>query len=124
MPSYPFGCNTCDKPFIIHLSYQDYGESNVSCPHCDSQDVERRLARVRYARSEESRLNALADPASLAGIEDDPKAMGKMMRQMSTEMGEDMGSEFNEVVSRLEKGDSPGVIEKDMPDLGSASDDD
>jgi len=30
-----------------------------------------------------------------------------------------MGAEFNEVVSRLEKGESPEAIEHAMPDLGS-----
>jgi len=34
-------------------------------------------------------------------------------------MGEDMGEEFNEVVDRLEKGESPESIEGSMPDLGS-----
>ena len=40
------------------------------------------------------------------------------MRQMSQEMGEDLGDEFNEVVGRLEKGESPESIEKSMPELG------
>jgi hypothetical protein len=42
-----------------------------------------------------------------------------MMRQMSRELGEDMGPEFDEVVDRLEKGQSPEDIEHDLPDLGS-----
>ena len=41
------------------------------------------------------------------------------MRRMSRELGEDMGPEFDEVVDRLEKGQSPEEIEKDLPDLGS-----
>ena len=77
-----------------------------------------KIGRIRIAKSDESRLESMADPAALAGIEDDPRAMGKMMRQMSSQMGEDMGPEFNEVVSRLERGDSPDTIEKDIPDLG------
>ena len=60
-----------------------------------------------------------SDPASLAGIEDDPKALGRMMRKMSSEMGEDMGPEFDEVVNRLEKGQSPEEIEEALPDLGN-----
>ena len=68
-------------------------------------------------------MDALADPAALAGLEDDPKAMGKMMRQMSNEFGDEMGdsgsdAEFNEVVDRLESGQSPEQIEKDLPALG------
>jgi Flp pilus assembly protein TadB len=44
--------------------------------------------------------------------------MAKMMRQMSSEMGEELGPEFDEVVDRLEAGQSPEDIEKDLPDLG------
>jgi hypothetical protein len=40
-----------------------------------------------------------------------------MMRKMGTEMGEEMPPEFGEVVDRLEKGQSPEDIEKELPDL-------
>ena len=47
----------------------------------------------------------MADDA-LAGLdEDDPRSIGKFMRKMGNELGEDMGDEFNEVVGRLEKGE-------------------
>jgi hypothetical protein len=59
------------------------------------------------------------DDESLAGMEDDPRAMGRFMREMSQEMGEDLGDEFEEVAGRLEKGESPESIEASMPDLGS-----
>jgi Flp pilus assembly protein TadB len=39
------------------------------------------------------------------------------MRQMSSEMGEDLGDEFHEVVDRLEKGQAPEEIEKAIPNL-------
>ncbi len=40
-----------------------------------------------------------------------------MMRKMGNEMGEDVGPEFDEVVDRLEAGQSPEDIEKAIPDL-------
>jgi hypothetical protein len=40
-----------------------------------------------------------------------------MMRKMSNEMGEEVGPEFDEVVDRLESGQSPEDIEKAIPDL-------
>jgi hypothetical protein len=73
------------------------------------------------AKSEESRMESLSgdfsDPSALAGLENDPQSMGRMMRKMGNEMGEDIPPEFNEVVDRLEKGQKPEDIEKDMPDL-------
>jgi hypothetical protein len=74
------------------------------------------------AKSEESRMDDLSsdfsDPSALAGLENDPRAMGRMMRKMGKEMGEEIPPEFNEVVDRLEKGQSPEDIEKEIPDLG------
>jgi hypothetical protein len=58
------------------------------------------------------------DESTLAGLdEEDPRALGRFMREMSQEMGEDLGEEFGEVVDRLEKGQSPEEIEESMPEL-------
>lgn len=59
------------------------------------------------------------DLGNLEGLEDDPKALGRMMRKMGNEMGEDLPPEFDDVVGRLESGQSPEDIERDMPELGS-----
>jgi putative FmdB family regulatory protein len=122
MPIYQYRCLNCKKRFDIFLSYKDYGLKSVLCPHCASDQVQRRIGRIRIAKSEENRLDSLTDPSGLEGIENDPRALGKMMRKMSNEMGEDVGPEFNEVVDRLEAGQSPEDIEKAIPDLeGGAS---
>ena len=123
MPSYEYRCLNCRRRFEIFLSYQEYGARKAACPHCQSENVQRRIGRIRVAKSEESRLENMADPSSLAGLEDDPRALGRMMRQMSGELGEDVGPEFNEVVSRLEAGQSPDQIEQDLPDLGAGAED-
>ena len=118
MPNYPYRCLDCKKRFERFMTFSEYGVIQVHCPHCNSQNVQRRITRVRFARSEESRLDDLSDMDNLEGLEDDPRALGKMMRKMSNEMGEDVGPEFDEVVNRLEAGQSPEEIEASMPDLG------
>jgi hypothetical protein len=85
------------------------------------------MSRVAVVRSEESRLDDLSDPSVLDGLdEDDPKSMARWMRKMGSEMGEEMPSEFDEVIGRLESGQTPEQIEEAMPDLaggmGAASD--
>jgi hypothetical protein len=94
----------------------------IECKHCGSENVIRRIGRVRVAKSEDSRMEAISDPGALEGLEDDPKALGRMMRKMSHEMGEDLGPEFTEVVDRLESGQNPEEIEKALPDLGGEAD--
>lgn len=123
MPSYPYRCLDCQKRFEIFLSYSEYGAQKVTCPHCQSANIQRRIGRIRIARSDESRMANMSDLDSFEGMEDDPRAMGKMMRQMSKEMGEDLGPEFHEVVGRLEAGQSPEEIESAIPDLAGSNDD-
>jgi putative FmdB family regulatory protein len=119
MPSYEYRCTNCKQRFEVYLSYDEYGKQKVHCINCNSLDVQRTIGRIRIAHSEESRLENMADPANLAGLEDDPKALARMMRQMGSEMGEDLGPEYDEVLDRLESGQSPEEIESSMPDLDS-----
>lgn len=123
MPTYDYICLDCQKSFELFLTYAEYDRRPVTCPACSSKKVRRRLGRVRVAKSEDSRMESLAgdfsDPSALAGLENDPQAMGRMMRKMGQEMGEQMPEGFDEVVGRLEKGQSPEQIEKDLPDLES-----
>ena len=121
MPFYPYRCLDCKKRFEVFLSYSEYETSLVSCLHCGSQNIQRRISRVRIAKSEESRLEGLADVDHFDGLEEDPRSLGKMMRKMSNEMGEEMGPEFNEVIDRLEAGQSPEDIEAAIPDLGAGA---
>ena len=123
MPTYPYRCVDCRKRFEIFMTYREYGSRLIVCPHCSSQNVQRRIGRIRIARSEENRMENMADPSSLDGPEDDPRALGRMMRQMSHEMGADIGPEFDEVIDRLEAGQSPEEIESAIPDLGGDTDD-
>jgi putative FmdB family regulatory protein len=117
MPIYQYRCLNCKNRFEVYLTYQEYGAKVIQCPHCTSDQVQRRIGRIRIAKSEESRLDALTDTTNLEGLENDPRALGKMMRKMGNEMGEEVGPEFNEVVDRLESGQSPEDIEKAIPDL-------
>jgi putative FmdB family regulatory protein len=120
MPSYDYICLNCRKRFEVFMSYSEYGKRPVQCPHCHSEHVRRRIGRIRVLRSEESRLEALEDLAdvnALEGLEEDPRTLGRMMRKMGEELGEELPPEFDEVVDRLEAGQSPEEIEAALPEL-------
>ncbi len=122
MPTYDFICNNCNQRFDVSMTFSEYGKKTVVCAHCNSKDVRRRMTRVRIAKSEDSRMEGMADDFSgFEGLEDDPKAMGQTMRKMGKQMGEEMPPEFDEVVDRLEAGQSPEEIESALPDLGNNS---
>jgi putative FmdB family regulatory protein len=118
MPTYDYVCQDCRKRFDMFLSYQEYGVKPVACPHCGSANARRRVPRVRVLKSDEQRLEAMSDPTKLGMLDDDPVALGRMMRQMGSEIGEDLPPEFDEVVDRLEAGQSAEDIESALPDMG------
>jgi len=122
MPSYDFVCLNCGQRFDVFLSYSQYGSTKVTCVHCASRNVRRRMTRVRVAKSEDTRMEGMADESALEGLENDPQALGRMMKKMGKEMGEDLPPEYDDMVDRLEAGQSPEEIEKAMPDLGADAD--
>lgn len=124
MPTYDFICNNCEKRFDVFLTFSEYGKNPVQCSFCQSGNVRRRMTKVRIAKSEESRMDSIAgDLSGFEGLEEDPKALGKMMRKMGREMGEELPAEFDDVVDRLESGQSPEEIESALPDLGAGGGD-
>jgi hypothetical protein len=48
--------------------------------------------------------------------ENDPRAMGRMMRRMAELTGEKLGGEMEEVVRKLEEGADPDKLEEEMGD--------
>jgi len=102
------------------MTFSEYGNKKVFCSHCNSEDVRRRMTKVRIAKSEESRMESMAQKfAGFESLEEDPKELGSMMRKMGSEVGEELPAEFDEVVDRLESGQSPDEIESALPDLGN-----
>lgn len=122
MPYYDYRCKNCHKCFSIFLSYEEYGVKPVRCTFCKSNEVVRMINRVRFTRSLDSRLDSMSYDEDLEGLENDPKALGRVMREMSRETGENLGAEFDEVVNRLEKGEDPDQIASSIPDLSSDED--
>ncbi|MFH1446536.1 MAG: zinc ribbon domain-containing protein [Chloroflexota bacterium] len=117
MPNYDFICRSCIKHFEIFISYADYENQRVLCPFCGSYDTVRHISCVKIGHSEESRIDSLLDPEQITRLENDPQALGRMMRNMSRDVGEDLGPEFNDVINRLEKGQKPEDIERDLRSL-------
>jgi hypothetical protein len=82
------------------------------------------VSRVAILKAEGSRLDSADDPALLSGLEnEDPRALAHFVRKMSNETGEPLDAEMNEVLGRLEAGESPEAIEQSMPELAGAESD-
>jgi len=124
MPIYEYMCHDCRRRVsLLWRSFEDAQTRTPVCPRCGGHQLTRLVSRVAVLRSEDSRLDDLADPSSLGDLdENDPKSLARFMRKMANETGEDLGAEFEEVVGRLEAGENPEDIEKSMPDLAAPGD--
>jgi len=98
MPIYEYRCDDCGKisEFLVIKSEETF---LPQCKKCKSKKMSRILSRVRVVRSEESRMESLADPSKWGGLDErDPKSMAKWMKKMGKEMGEDMGEDVDQMV--------------------------
>ncbi|MGH2593045.1 MAG: FmdB family zinc ribbon protein [Anaerolineae bacterium] len=124
MPIYEYRCPNCKrKVSIFFRSLSSVDHQSARCPNCNSSGLLRLMSRARVIRGASKSIDSgdgeeLADDMLDGLDENDPRSMGRFMRKMAEESGEEMPAEFNEVVNRLEKGESPEDIEKSMPELG------
>ncbi|HUL23180.1 MAG TPA: FmdB family zinc ribbon protein [Thermodesulfobacteriota bacterium] len=98
MPIYEYRCDDCGKisEFILIKTEETF---TPQCKKCKSKKMSRVLSKVRVIRSEESRMESLADPSKWGGLDEkDPKSMAKWMKKMGQEMGEDMGEDVDQMV--------------------------
>jgi putative FmdB family regulatory protein len=104
MPIYEYRCLDCGKRnSLLVLSINN--PPPLTCRHCRSAQLERIMSRFAAPKSEEARLEALADPGKFGDLdENDPKSMAEFMKRMGREMGEDLGDDFEEA---LEAGEEP-----------------
>lgn len=108
MPLYEYRCLNCQKrSTILVLSLTN--PLSPSCNHCKSTRLERLMSRFSSPKSEEARIESLANPEALAGLdENDPASMTRFMKKMEDEMGEDFSDEIAETM------DSPGGSSSDV----------
>ncbi len=98
MPIYEYDCRDCRRVVSI-LVLRPSAAAAPTCPLCGGSALSRVMSRFATVKSEEARLESLADPSSLGDLdENDPASMGRFMKRMGQEMGDELGDDFNEAV--------------------------
>jgi putative FmdB family regulatory protein len=122
MPIYEYRCTGCGRKVTV-LTLRVSEQVDPVCEHCGSRKLTRLMSRFAMVRSEDARLDDLADPSSLAGLdENDPKSMARWMRKMGKELGED-SSDLDEMADELEAGGG-AEGEPDADDTAGGGEDD
>jgi putative FmdB family regulatory protein len=116
MPIYEYRCQACHWRFSQFVRGFALSEAiQPVCPRCHGSEARRLVSRFAVVRGEESHMEDLTDPTSMGGFdENDPVSIARYARKMGQELGEEMPPEFDEVVDRLESGQSPEEVEHEL----------
>ena len=109
MPVYEYGCPHCRKRRSIFFRTMAAVEVDPSCPECRNRGMTKLVSRVTVARSEESRLDDLADGGTFGDVdENDPRSVARWARKMGGELGDEMGGDFDSLMEEMEAGQAAG----------------
>lgn len=113
MPIYEYHCPNCSGRFQkLVRGFSD--PEGLACPRCGNASVQRAISRFATLKSEDARIEALADPASLAGLdESDPRAIARWARRLGKELGEDAGEDWDEMVDQMLEEELNGTGEEE-----------
>lgn len=131
MPIYEFYCERCNVIFNF-FSSRINTTKRPDCPKCGKKELDRQVSKFAVMRAGDKEQE---DP--LAGLdeskmekafeslmkeadsinEDDPKQMASLMRKFSDQTGLNLGDAMEEAISRMEAGEDPDQIEKEMGDV-------
>lgn len=130
MPIYEFFCSDCNTIYNFYSKKIDT-ETRPDCPKCGRAGLERQVsmfATIGKASEEDDQLAGIDESKMEQALdslmresesinEDDPRQMATLMRKFSDRTGINLGDNMEEAISRMEKGEDPEQIEKEMGDL-------
>lgn len=140
MPIYEFYCRDCHRVYNF-LARRLNVEAAPACPRCRRPQLEKRLSRFAIGRRREAATGDSAeapggDDAAIESLlgelerqtehldENDPRQMGRLMRQLCEKTGMPIDGPMAEALRRLEAGEDPDRIDEQMGDLLDALPDD
>ncbi len=98
MPIYEYHCEDCRRRVSLLVRSISH-PGTPTCPRCGGHRLERLMSRFARVKSEEARMDSLADPSNFGDLdENDPKSVARWAKKMGKEMGEDLGEDFDQVM--------------------------
>jgi len=95
LPIYEYECHGCRRRVSLLVLVPSRAGA-PQCPRCGSHDLARLMSRFTTLKSEDDRLESLADPAQYGDLdENDPRSVARFMKKMGQEMGEDVGEDLD-----------------------------
>lgn len=131
MPIYEYYCHDCHTIYSF-LSRRVKPDVSPDCPVCGKARLPKMMsifttigkkkeeggdgpmASLDEAKMEQAFEGLMKEADNFN--EDDPKQMASLMRKFADKAGIGMGEKMEEAISRLEAGEDPNQVEKDMGD--------
>ena len=111
MPLYEYSCRDCEKRFTF-LSGVIADNSEPQCPQCGSQNLSKLMSRFRRGRSDDARMEAIAEKMESRDLDDAGE-----LRRFAKEMGREIAAESGEGFD----GDIDELLEEDLSGGGTSS---
>ncbi len=124
MPIYEYECDGCRRRVSLLVLRPSAAEA-PTCPRCGSSALSRVMSRFATVKSEDARLDALTDSASLGDLdENNPASVARFMKKMGRELGDDLGDDFESAMDEaMAEGEGAGDGDAESPGAADASPD-
>lgn len=125
MPIYEYDCHDCRKRVSLLVLRPSAAASPV-CPVCGGSALSRLMSRFATVKSEDARLDALAESPGFGDLdENNPASVARFMKKMGREFGDDLGDDFESAMDEATaEGETAGEGgEGESPAASDASDD-
>jgi putative FmdB family regulatory protein len=111
MPVYEYRCQDCRKrSSLLLLSYKE--KADPICPYCGGRRLARIMSRFATVKSEDARLESLAEDPSLGDVDEkDPASVARFMKKMGKEFGDELGDDFEGAVDEALEAEGSGPEE-------------
>ena len=108
MPIYEYECHDCRRR--VSLLVRSLSPSAPpACPRCGSTALHRLMSRFATVKSEDARLESLAEGGGLGDLdENDPASVARLMKKMGKEFGDELGDDFGSAVDEAMAETDPG----------------
>lgn len=96
MPVYEYRCEECNRKFSALIGMTAEADDE-KCPNCGSTKTSKLVSRFARYRSEDDRMDAMADRIDVMSEPDSPNAMREAVREMGRAMDDDLSDEMEEM---------------------------
>jgi putative FmdB family regulatory protein len=131
MPIYEYYCDQCNVIFNFYSSRVNTTKV-PACPKCGKEELAKQIstfATITKGKEEsDDQLSGLDESKMEHAFEslmreaehvneDDPKQMASLMRKFTSQTGIHLGDSMEQAISRMEAGEDPEQVEKEMGEL-------